>query len=80
LKKKKQIIKQILLILGIAGLLTSSIKIVITFYHAYFNNYKVIVYINKHNEAHIEAIVIPTFFIFGLYACYYIFKDLQIME
>jgi hypothetical protein len=52
---------------GLGGLWVFLIVFSMTFYTAYFGDYKVLVDINSVGEAHIEAVMIPIFIALGLY-------------
>ena len=67
-KQKKLSPKKILSLIGITVLLANSITLYITFLFAYFNNGKIIVYVNNMGEANFEFILIPVTIILGLYA------------
>lgn len=61
-------IKGILTTIGIAGLLANSITLTITFFYAYFNNYRVLVTVNSMGEANIEAVILIAINLLGIWA------------
>jgi hypothetical protein len=60
-------IKKILVSIGLGSLIGNSIVMYVTFLMAYFNDYQVMIAVNKYNEAHVEFFFIPIIFIIGLW-------------
>jgi hypothetical protein len=61
-------IKNIIIVIGIACLISNSFILFYTFFIAYLNNYQVLIHINNFGEAHIEFIFIPISIILGIYS------------
>ena len=69
------IYKKLLIAMGIAGFISQNILLYFTFLTAYFNSeYRVTILINKYNEAHVEFVLIPIFFVLGVWAVHQLLK------
>jgi len=61
-------VKNIIISIGIACLISNSVVLFYTFFIAYLNNYQVLVNINNFGEAHFEFIFIPISIVLGIYS------------
>jgi hypothetical protein len=63
-------IKDIIIAIGIACLISNSIVLFYTFFIAYLNDYKVLIHINNFGEAHLEFFFIPISIVLGIYSVF----------
>jgi len=55
---------------GVASMVGMSFTLLVTFFHAFFNDGKTIVYVNSIGEMGFEAVFLPVCFVCGLYGLY----------
>lgn len=67
----------ILIIIGLALLISNSFVLYAIFLEAYFNNFIAVFEINKLGEAHVEFVFMPINLILGIYAIKLIISDLR---
>lgn len=73
----RETIKNLLQIVGMAGLMGNTIVLAIIIYFAYFNNYLILIAINQSGEAHFDALFILFTLITGIYVTYHVMKELM---
>ena len=71
---KMYLLKNLMIAIGIACLISNSLVLFYTFFIAYLNDYQVLININNFGEAHFEFIFIPISIILGLYSVIALYK------
>lgn len=62
------LLKNLMIAIGIACLISNSLVLFYTFFIAYFNDYQVLINVNNFGEAHLELFLIPISIILGIYS------------
>jgi len=68
------LLKNLIIAIGIACLITNSIILFYTFFLAYLNDYQVLINVNNYGEAHFEFFIIPFSIILGIYSIIALYK------